>query len=216
MIVEAYGIKLKRLTLSDIELVRQHRNSDAIRNTMEYREIITPEMQMKWFLSIDNECNNFMLILVDNQAIGLISGTNIDWQKGITNNGGIFIWQPEFIESVYPVKAALLLTDIGFYLGMKRNYIKILRSNTKSIAFNTALGYQVCEGQQENNNRQYELTAERYFLASQKYRQMARATGLIKIVFDNPSHVSSKNIIERIQKLSPDVASKFQISISKL
>lgn len=124
MIVEAHGIKLKRLTAGELELVRNYRNSEPIRNTMEYREIITADMQQKWFRSIDNEHNNYMLIYVDEKPIGLISGTQIDWENGITGNGGIFIWSQEFMETVYPSRAAVLMTDIGFYLGMKKELRK--------------------------------------------------------------------------------------------
>lgn len=216
MIVEAYGIKLKRLTADEIELVRTHRNSEAIRNTMEYREIITADMQRNWFGSIDNEHNNYMLIYVDEKPIGLISGTQIDWENGITGNGGIFIWSQEFMETVYPSRAAVLMTDIGFYLGMKKNYAKILRDNLKSIAFNTSLGYALLPNQDEVYNQQYELTAEKYFFVVQKLRKLLGAEGNIQITLDDAKHPSSIRIAEVLQNISPEMKQKISLTNTSL
>lgn len=216
MIVEAYGIKLKRLTAGELELVRNYRNSEPIRNTMEYREIITADMQQKWFRSIDNEHNNYMLIYVDEKPIGLISGTQIDWENGITGNGGIFIWSQEFMETVYPSRAAVLMTDIGFYLGMKKNYAKILRDNLKSIAFNTSLGYALLPNQDEVYNQQYELTAEKYFFVVQKLRKLLGAEGNIQITLEDAKHPSSIRIAEVLQNISPEMKQKISLTNTSL
>lgn len=213
MIAEAYGIKLLRLTEEYIELVRQHRNSDAVRNTMEYREIITPEMQREWFRKIDNERNNYGLIFVNDKPIGLISGTEIDWQQMITGNGGIFIWDENFKETLYPAKAALLMTDWGFYMGMRKNYVRILSSNVKSIAFNLSLGYQILPNQENVLNQRYELTPERYFSSVEKLRKTLSAEGLINIALDDIAHPSSKKMAEVIQDLPAVQKAKFKLTI---
>ena len=57
MIIRKYGISLERLTEEDIELVRQHRNSEFIRKRMFYQKMITEEEQKKWFQSINNDFN---------------------------------------------------------------------------------------------------------------------------------------------------------------
>ncbi|MFN8323589.1 MAG: hypothetical protein U0T74_13090 [Chitinophagales bacterium] len=211
MIVEAYGIKLKRLTSGDIEMVRIHRNSDGIRAAMEYRDYITAEMQREWFNSIDNESNNYMMILVEDHPIGLISGTQIDWERGITGNGGIFVWDKSFLETIYPAKASLLLTDIGFYLGMKKNYIRILDDNLKSISFNTALGYKLLPGQSGVRNKKYELTFNDYFKAAEKIRELIGAVGKIKITIDDANHVSAVNIVQRINNIDSEFATKIDL-----
>ena len=216
MIVEAYGIKLKRLTAGELELVRNYRNSEPIRNTMEYREIITADMQQKWFRSIDNEHNNYMLIYVDEKPIGLISGTQIDWENGITGNGGIVIWSQEFMETVYPSRAAVLMTDIDFYLCMKKNYAKILRDNLNSIAFNTSLGYALLPNQDEVYNQQYELTAEKYFFVVQKLRKLLGAEGNIQITLEDAKHPSSIRIAEVLQNISPEMKQKISLTNTSL
>ncbi len=213
MIVEAYGIKLKRLTADEIELVRTHRNSEAIRNTMEYREIITAEMQRNWFRSIDNEHNNYMLIYVDEKPIGLISGTQINWEEMITGNGGIFIWDKDFIETVFPARAAVLMTDIGFYLGIKKNYVKILHDNLKSISFNASLGYQLLPNQNKVYNQQYELTADRYFSSVQKLRKILGVDGGIHFILDDASHPSAIRIAETLKNIAEEKKQKLSLTI---
>ena len=47
LVIEGYGVKLKRLTHDKIELLRQWRNDPKIQQYMIYREEITPEMQEK-------------------------------------------------------------------------------------------------------------------------------------------------------------------------
>ena len=214
MIAEAYGIKLVRLNAKYLELVRTHRNSAVIQSAMEYRDYITADMQQKWFHSIDNEENNYALIFVKNEPIGLISGTQIDWANNITGNGGIFIWQPTYLESSYPAKASILMTDIGFFLGMKTNYIKILKDNSKAIAFNLSLGYVLLPHQNDSYNQSYILTAEAYFNSVAKFRKLIGAEGTIHFSIDNPADASQKRIVETIKNLPPDKAINFKISFT--
>ncbi len=181
MIVERGNIKLLRLTEDYIELVRSWRNTPEIRKTMEYREYITPEMQLEWFRKIDNVNNNYFLIETDNKFIGLINGANVEWDKGITNNGGVFIWDKQYMESIEILQASLLLTDLGYYLGLKKNYIRILKDNARAIAFNTAMGYRLLPGQELVYNQQYELTPDTYFTATEKIRQQFGLNGIIKL-----------------------------------
>jgi UDP-4-amino-4,6-dideoxy-N-acetyl-beta-L-altrosamine N-acetyltransferase len=77
--LEGYGIVLTRLTAHDLELVRVKRNSEEVRSYMQFRDEITPEMQVKWFSSIDNEHNNYFLIHHGDEKVGMISGAEIDW-----------------------------------------------------------------------------------------------------------------------------------------
>ena len=65
MIINKYGVKLTRLTLDDIELVREKRNSDTIREKMVYQEQVSKQQQLEWFRSIDNVNNIYLLIHVE-------------------------------------------------------------------------------------------------------------------------------------------------------
>ena len=163
MIIKGYGIELERLTKADIELVRYWRNSERINRFMEFRGYITPEMQEAWFHSIDTPENNYFIIRYNGEKVGLIHGSQLDWKEYVTRNGGIFIWDESLWNTLVPLSAAFLLTEISFIFGMKKTYAKILRSNTNSIAFNRQLGYVLAEGQETQENQQYVLTPEAFY-----------------------------------------------------
>lgn len=143
MIVSGYGIELHRLTEDKIEIVRQWRNSDIIKKHMQYRDDITPEMQEKWFASINNIENNYMLIKVKDQFVGVINGAKIDWETMITGSGGIFIGELEYWSTAYPIAASLLLTDISALLGFESTKVEVIKSNKRAIAYNKFLGYEL-------------------------------------------------------------------------
>ena len=161
MKIYGYGVELHRLTEDDIELVRNHRNSATINQFMEFREHITEEQQLLWFNAINNLNNNYYIIIHNQTKIGLIYGADINWDTLETGNGGVFIWDTNYWESETPALASILLTDTSILLGLKKTYVKVLKSNKKAIAFNKMLGYKLCENQFENN-QQYELEITNY------------------------------------------------------
>lgn len=163
MIIEKYGIRLCRLKEKDSELVRQNRNADHIRKFMDVQEIITEEMQRKWFHSINNIYNYYYIVEYKGEKIGLINGKNIDFEKR-TSEGGIFIWDAKYIGTVIPVIASIVLTDLTFYINnFKKNYAKVLKTNERSSFYNKSLGYVSSNDFPENEQCiYYELTKENY------------------------------------------------------
>jgi RimJ/RimL family protein N-acetyltransferase len=200
MILEGYGIRLIRLCEEHIEMVRQHRNSEQIRQFMEYRDHITSEMQLAWFKSIDTIENNYFVIEVDDKFIGLINGAQIDWEKGETGSGGIFIWELNYWETAVPVSASLLLTDTSVLFGLDRSYVKILAENKKAIAFNKQLGYVLMPDQESEVNQLYVLEQARYLEASAKLKLLISElkNDHMTVTVDNPDHPVSRFLVERI------------------
>ncbi len=169
MRISKYGILLSTLREEDIELVREKRNSDLIRNTMQYREIITAEMQKVWFDKIihaiyRNESPSFYFIInYRNEKIGLINGKNID-ANSQSSEGGFFIWASEYWGSLVPVMTSLIMLDYTFLLNeYKENYIKVLKSNSNAIFYNKQLGYEAIEKYSGDGESQY------YVLGKEKY-----------------------------------------------
>ncbi len=177
MKIIGYGIELHRLTEDDIELVRKHRNSTTINQFMEFRDTISKEQQKQWFQSINNLNNNYYIIIHQNNKIGLIYGAEIKWDILETGNGGIFIWDTNYWDSMIPACASILLTDTSILLGLKKTYIKVLKENKKAIAFNKMLGYKICKNQSQSN-QQYVLAINDYKLKREK---------LIKNIFNLPN-----------------------------
>jgi UDP-4-amino-4,6-dideoxy-N-acetyl-beta-L-altrosamine N-acetyltransferase len=206
MIVKGYGLELVRLKHEDIELVRNWRNSEHINRYMEYREHITAEMQEKWFISIDNIHNNYFIIIVNGTKIGVINGSQIDWGKMETGNGGIFIWDADYNKTLAPLRASLLLTDLSFILGLKKTYIKVLRDNPYAIIYNLNLGYQLLPDQEENYNQRYVLTKDSYFNKTKnlKHALLKSSSNEIIVIIDDPEHPSSKILTEKYNQLSEE------------
>ncbi len=171
MIISGYGIVLRRLTIEDIELVRQHRNSERIQQYMEYRQEITAEQQLTWFNSINNIHNNYFVIEHQGKKVGLIYGADINWETKTTGNGGIFIWDATYWETATPTASSFLLTDTSILLGLEKTYIKVLSTNQRAIEFNKSLGYQLLPNQDGILNQQYVLNIEDYKKVRSTLRQ---------------------------------------------
>ena len=74
MEISNFDVSLELLTEDKIEMVRQWRNDPKIQQYMEYRDEITPEMQVKWFKKLNNGKDNFYFIIkYKEEEIGLIN-----------------------------------------------------------------------------------------------------------------------------------------------
>jgi len=170
-----YGITLNRLRQDDIEFVREKRNSEDVRRYMEFREEITPEMQQKWFESIDNFENFYYLIEYKGVRIGLLNDKNMDW-KARTSESGLFLWDESYINTIVPVLASLCLLETGFYyLNWNTSYIKVLRDNPRAKEYVNSIGYVLCDGQENVENQQYYLTRQLFETRGKKIQKAARA-----------------------------------------
>lgn len=183
-----YGVTLERLRKEDIELVRQWRNSDAVRMNMNFTEIITPEQQLEWFNSINNERFHYVIIHYGGEKIGLLNDKNIDWENR-TSETGIFIGRPEFYHTFVPYLVSVAGIETLFYfIGWKKQYAHVLRSNTNAIKYNLELGYRLCEGQDGIEHQRYELTRESFNQTAGKIRKMVRSVAAgktnCKILFE--------------------------------
>ncbi|GIP47413.1 hypothetical protein J53TS2_10040 [Paenibacillus sp. J53TS2] len=155
-------VSLVPLQKEDIELVRRWRNAKHIQEYMSYREHITSQMQEKWFESLDKTKNFYYIILFENKKIGLSNIKNIDWEERC-GEGGIFIYDVNFQNSVVPYMSSLLITKLAFEeLKFNYTYIHVLKSNKRAIRFNKSLGYLLAPNQEDVENQKYTLTKEKY------------------------------------------------------
>ncbi|MBL4668534.1 MAG: GNAT family N-acetyltransferase [Flavobacteriales bacterium] len=92
MIIEQYGIKLRRITESDIELIRYWRNHSDIREYMAFKKHITEKMQKEWFKSVNNKLNYYYIIESKGKDIGVINSKKINLKK-MYGEGGVFVWE---------------------------------------------------------------------------------------------------------------------------
>ena len=196
LILKQYGVTLTRIQEKDIELIRYWRNQSDIVNFMEYKNYIFPEAQKKWFASIDNKLNYYFIIEFVNKKIGLINVKNYDRIAGF-GEGGIFIWDKNYIGSFAAVFSSLCLLN---FMLLKVNVcsksrVRILSNNDRAIHYNKLLGYKLLQDQEKEINQLYELDVKDYLLMGEKLNKAAQAladdTSLIYY-----GEVSGKNIEE--------------------
>lgn len=211
MIIQGYGIQLYRLQAKDIELVRFHRNSDLIKSKMRYQKEISIEEQIHWFEGINNRYNNYFIIQVNKKKIGLINGANIDWGNGVTNSGGIFVWDTEFYNSKEIVGASLLLTDTSVLLNLRKTKIVVLNSNKNAISFNKKLGYKLVNETEKYS--EFELDMNDYILRRDELIKAIYPTFLKtkrKIIFDY-TLLPSEIIAFYLERIETSQLNEFEI-----
>lgn len=171
MIIKKYNIELHRLDITDLELLRQKRNSHNIRERMVYQEIISEQQQFEWFKSIDNFHNLYLIIHYEGKKIGVINGKNANFEDK-TSEGGIFIWDEEYINSIVPALCSIIMHDYNFYVcEFEKTFIKVLINNTAAITFNKLFGYEIIDENTFDNFYNCILTREKYIERINKYRK---------------------------------------------
>jgi UDP-4-amino-4,6-dideoxy-N-acetyl-beta-L-altrosamine N-acetyltransferase len=172
MIIEQYGIRLRRITQNDIELIRINRNRDSIRKNMSYQKKISPKAQEIWFQSVNNPNNYYFVIEYNGEKIGVINSKNIHWEDNY-GEGGIFVWNEEYIGTTIPTCASLVLLNLSFdILNFDKSYIRVLRSNENAINYNKMLGYTLVPYQEKNKLLLYLLTREKYYTVRSRFEEM--------------------------------------------
>lgn len=162
MTLNDYDIILSRLREDHIELVRNWRNDPKISRFMEFRDYITPEMQLKWFNKINNENNYYFIIEYLKKKIGLINVRDIDYQKN-EGEAGIFIYEEEWLNSTISFQSTLCLYDFCFEkLGLVRLIAHIINDNKRAIKFNKMIGFKLARNQESVYNQLYTLTYKDY------------------------------------------------------
>lgn len=168
MKLSKFNVTLKRLTEDKIEMVRNWRNDEKISSFMEFREIITPEMQVKWFHKINNENNYYFIIEFDDKEIGLMHIRDIDYNLKV-GESGIFIYDDYYLNSDVSFRACLCQADYGFEeLKLDRIIGHILKDNKRSIKFSEFLGFKIEPDQENVYNQKYTLLPEDYYRQRKK------------------------------------------------
>lgn len=177
MHITRFGIRLERLKEEQIETVREWRNSWEIRSFMEFQELITAEMQRKWFDSLDPLRDFYFVIHACDEPVGLIHTSGIDW-KLKTGHSGLFIWKKELQGSHIPVLASLAMVDFFFiFCTLEKLFAKVMSGNAVAVRYNTQLGFKPFEAPDHKLFLQYVLEKNDYFKSTLHLHRMAEAIG---------------------------------------
>lgn len=199
MIISKYGIRLERLrNNADLELVRVMRNSNIVKSGMFFQDTITAEMQQRWFNSQNNKNNYHFLIEVAGKKIGLISGKNVDFING-NSEGGIFIWDTEYLGSPAPVIASVIMAELTFHLlGLNTTYAEARTDNKASLNYNRLLGYESLQTIVEEGKVKMKLTRENFIKHGHKFLSIIRkATGDTEPLSWNNIHFVDRPLEEK-------------------
>lgn len=179
LVLESYGVKLKRLTHNKIELLRQWRNDPKIQQYMIYREEITPEMQEQWFQKIDNDNNFYFIIEYEGKEIGCVNIKDVDYEKK-TGEPGIFIYDDEYLNTDVPMRASFCQGDFVWdMLNLDELYIHVLKSNHRAVKENLFFGYELLPNQENLEEQKYVLTRERMLEMKPKMDRLKRVLNKI-------------------------------------
>jgi len=173
MELNGYGIRLKRLTKYDIEMLRLWRNSKEVNQYMEFKGHISIEMQKKWFASLDIKKDFYFIIYENDYPVGLTEIKNIYDNRG---NLGIFIADQDSLKiPMLSYKVIFTMIDFSFNeLGLSTIEASILKSNPRAIRFNESFGFSRKAGQEEVENQLYILNENRYSLQSEKIKKIIK------------------------------------------
>jgi UDP-4-amino-4,6-dideoxy-N-acetyl-beta-L-altrosamine N-acetyltransferase len=168
MIVEQYGLKYTRVTEQDLETLRYWRNQSYIRNTMQFKEYISPLMQKVWFQKINNKNNYYFIIEHEQKKIGLINCKDSSESK--VAEGGIFIWDTSYWGSSTPAYASLTMLQAVFdvFKSGDSSIATVAINNEKAIDFNLMLGYKITGKTPDETCYKLYLTKEDYNLKTKK------------------------------------------------
>ena len=155
------GVDFMRLNEEYIEMVRRWRMKPEIVSKMEYRGVITPEMQRAWFHRIDNDLNFYYIAYCKREPVGCVNLKDLDYNNR-SAEGGIFIGEPEKTDAFFGLRCVIAMYNFGFtILGLKTIRIHVLRDNPGAIRMNQLMGFQLLPNQNEDvYNQEYQVTQE--------------------------------------------------------
>jgi len=188
VIIEHYGIRLKRLTLDKIELVRAWRNDPKIQQHMFFANPISETMQAKWFSAINTIFNHYFLIEFNKKEVGLIHASDIDYQAK-TASAGLFIYEDKYWGTDVPVRASLAMLDFFFQHHLIDSFFaKTKTENKPALNYNKQLGFVQKEMIEEGQGVLLELTKQNYYERTSAFRKVAGSESM-KLDFDRKNEV---------------------------
>ena len=165
MVIEKYGVRLKKLSIDKIELVRNWRNDPKINQFMDFKDYITEKMQLTWFNKINNIHNFYFIIEVDSIEVGLVNIKDIDYEKSLGETG-IFIYEDSYLNTDLSFRAILCANDYYFdTLNMNILLGRVIKNNKRAVRFNKALGSTEVEILEDVNYNIWHTTKTDYQLA---------------------------------------------------
>ncbi|MEG3768075.1 GNAT family N-acetyltransferase [Alteromonas sp. 14N.309.X.WAT.G.H12] len=148
-VIENYQVRLRPITAQDLELLRQWRNSDFVREKMLSTALISEEQQQAWFKKMVTDTSQMhWLIEYRDTPIGAVNvkvtrrcDTVVTAQ---TLEPGLYIGEPNYQGNIVAFAPSLALYDYCFFvLGTKTLHAAVKRDNQAALKYNQQLGYEI-------------------------------------------------------------------------
>lgn len=124
------NVKLKKITVDDLELLRNWRMQENVTKYMLTDPIITKESQLEWFNKINNDESRIDYVIVcDNVRIGYYGITNINYESHSCEIG-FYIGNNEYRgKGIFKIVQKQIEDKIFNDLGLNKIVINVLENN---------------------------------------------------------------------------------------
>lgn len=161
------NFQTRKISNTDLELVRYWRNKDFVRNQMLTESLISSKNQKKWFLNLDHKLNHVFIYSIDDIDIGVVTCKITSIEEGIFDIG-VYCGNSNY--SGHPVNfiSIIFIHDYAFEtLNLKKSITSIKKNNISSIKINKKIGYTVQEEYNEDFDL-YNLDKSHYNISKKK------------------------------------------------
>jgi hypothetical protein len=167
-----YGLELERLEPRHLEMVRGWRNREGVRLRMQYREVVSPEAQARWFTELDPTNDWYFVASRNRNSFGVFHVKQIRWHEKSGEAGG-FVGGIESIGAAETGLAILALMDFAF-VQLHLEWLEAsYHPEYKQIeALNRGLGYEVFE-RHKNGFVRARVSRSRFLAATKAVRSAA-------------------------------------------
>ncbi|MEK4418463.1 GNAT family N-acetyltransferase [Bacillus sp. FSL K6-0268] len=160
------SICIREIEERDIELIRNWRNQDKIRQYFLNQNYITEQQQQEWFQMYKQKKDDKMFIIeksgAKNTRIGAFAFYYIDLHKHTAEFGRLMIGEESFVGKGFGKQAVILACKYAFeQLNIEEIYVYILTHNTKVIQLHKDIGF-VIEKKNGNENTTYMVIKKQY------------------------------------------------------
>ena len=136
------NIYIRPINESDIEIIRQWRNQDDVRNNFIDNSIISIEQQKEWYANYLLDETDKMFIIIFKKPIGCCSLYDIDSKNKKAEFGKLMIGEEKNREKKYAQDAVYRICRYGFNtLGLENIYLSTFEDNIKAVGLYKKLGF---------------------------------------------------------------------------
>lgn len=144
--LSGYGVNMLPVAEPHLELLRQWRNSDFVREQMVSSDIIDEQQQLNWFQNIsERQDQQHFIIQYREDYIGAANIKSPDGKSvsvAATLEPGIYIGEERYRSNILAFAPSLVLLDYCFdHLKVNQVSAKVKNQNTAALAYNRKLGY---------------------------------------------------------------------------